>query len=520
MLNHVNTTDILSAIRLGCETMSRVFDERHNYSPYFGAYLRPTAFLKFSNIYSDAHVPGRHLNALLTAEDAVGVVIQESVIEKHSSAAFRSFSGSLALPLNRDTPGDSPIRFTPHNIREGLHGLYALARYRNSFKARELVESCIKVINDFWNPDSGWNYDNLENQHGLNCISKPGFIGGLARAIGPLTKYFIFTGYAPALELAVVLKDVALNGYFTEEGNYDVSRLGTHIHSITCTMSSLAQLADLTKDNLLMSRVKVFYDNGLKELRDEIGWSLEVNRVERNSDVGEGNNSGDILETALLLGNSGYTSYFQDAERILRCHLLPSQLRDISFVPDCLDGCATGCSHHVAGRLKGAFGFPAPYGHEPVGSVDLKFNLDIVGGVVGSLCEAYRSITNYDGNSHRINLLFDINNQYISIDSQYTHPELRLLLKHPGLLNLRLPLWLNPETINVSGYEGSLINYEGYLHLSNLPVGELISVKFDMPTEEIMLEHRMRNIRTRIKGDQVASMENFGTDLTFFRPLE
>ena len=83
MLNHVNTTDILSAIRLGCETMSRVFDERHNYSPYFGAYLRPTAFLKFSNTYSDAHVPGRHLNALLTAEDAGGVVIQESVIEKH-----------------------------------------------------------------------------------------------------------------------------------------------------------------------------------------------------------------------------------------------------------------------------------------------------------------------------------------------------------------------------------------------------------------------------------------------------
>ena len=42
-------------------------------------------------------------------------------------------------------------------------------------------------------------------------------------------------------------------------------------------------------------------------------------------------------------------------------------------------------------------------------------DLDIVGGVVGSLCEAYRSITNYDGNSHRINLLFDINNKYISI---------------------------------------------------------------------------------------------------------
>jgi hypothetical protein len=236
--------------------------------------------------------------------------------------------------------------------------------------------------------------------------------------------------------------------------------------------------------------------------------------------VGEGNNSGDILETALILGKVGYTTYFQDAERILRCHLLPSQLRDISFVPDCSDGCEIGCSHHVAGRLRGAFGFPAPYGHEPVRSFELKFNLDIVGGVVGSLCEAYRSITKYDENGHHVNLLFDIDNQHISIDSQYTHPELRLLLKRSGLLNIRLPSWLNPKTINMNGYEGDLTNSKGYLSLSDLPVGEPISVKFDMPFEEIILEHRTRNIRTRLRGDKVVAMENFGVDLTFFPPLE
>ena len=35
----------------------------------------------------------------------------------------------------------------------------------------------------------------------------------------------------------------------------------------------------------------------------------------------------------------------------------------------------------VAERHLGAFGFPAPYGHKPVGAQWIGFNMDIVGGV-------------------------------------------------------------------------------------------------------------------------------------------
>ena len=83
-----------------------------------------------------------------------------------------------------------------------------------------------------------------------------------------------------------------------------------------------------------MGIVKAFYDNGLWEMRDETGWSREhAVGDDGRPDEGEMNNTGDILETALVLGRWGYTDYFHDAERILRCHLLPSQLRDISWVP-------------------------------------------------------------------------------------------------------------------------------------------------------------------------------------------
>ncbi len=77
------------------------------------------------------------------------------------------------------------------------------------------------------------------------------------------------------------------------------------------------QCADLLGDGSLMMRVKAFFDNGLWAMRDEIGWSPE-RLTQENSDHGEANNTGDILETALILGRWGYPEYYHDAERILR----------------------------------------------------------------------------------------------------------------------------------------------------------------------------------------------------------
>ena len=71
------------------------------------------------------------------------------------------------------------------------------------------------------------------------------------------------------------MKEKALDGYFVDDGEYDPEMMGTHGHSITAVMLGLAQLADVTSDSNLMNRVKAFYDNGLWDMRDELGWSAE-----------------------------------------------------------------------------------------------------------------------------------------------------------------------------------------------------------------------------------------------------
>ena len=266
-------------------------------------------------------------------------------------------------------------------------------------------------------------------------------------------------------------------------------------------------------------RVKAFYDNGLWTLRDEIGWSCE-SAFQEDSDHGEVNNTGDILETALILGRHGYSEYDHDAERILRCHILPSQLRDTSFIQDPPNPNGEDGLRDVANRHLGAFGFPAPYGHVSVGTGrrNLSFNMDIVGGTVGSLCEAYRAVTEYASTGHRINLLFDHQTSAIQVQSPYTHKHLTIRLLKAGSLFVRIPPWVQRNEIEIEGTDEIPRWTDGHLFFANPPMEQTIAVKFPLKDQQLTLSEsvHMHPIQVNLRGDAVASMDNFDAELTFF----
>src|SRR5215211_1809065 len=135
-LLNVNTTDLRAAIALGCHTMQNVLDADDDYTPFFNAAVAPYASLSFSPDLSDFHVPGRHLNALLMAGAVAGIPVDPAAIAHLRRALFRSFGGALCLPLNRLVQSGPVVVFSAHNLREGLHGLYALVRYRGDTEAR------------------------------------------------------------------------------------------------------------------------------------------------------------------------------------------------------------------------------------------------------------------------------------------------------------------------------------------------------------------------------------------------
>jgi hypothetical protein len=162
-------------------------------------------------------------------------------------------------------------------------------------------------------------------------------------------------------------------------------------------MSSLAQLAELTGDREMLGRARAFFDNGLRDISDELGWSIENGVPEANPDRGEANNTGDIWRPRSSWGGSSTPVYFHRAERILRGHLLPCQLRDVSFIedppnPEGVDGKRTWPTATSAPSAS-----PPPTGTSPLGYPEVSFNMDIVGGAVGSLCAAHEAACREDG---------------------------------------------------------------------------------------------------------------------------
>ena len=142
--------------------MASVFNADDNEIPFFGSEVLPNPRLGFSSVHSEAPVPGRHLNALLSAEAIAGVSIDEEAVRKHTAATFFSYSGVAPLPLNRDELGGPLINFNEHNLREGFHALYALVRYRGSARAAEIAEASIAFVFDLWHPQRGWDRQKLE----------------------------------------------------------------------------------------------------------------------------------------------------------------------------------------------------------------------------------------------------------------------------------------------------------------------------------------------------------------------
>ncbi len=105
------------------------------------------------------------------------------------------------------------------------------------------------------------------------------------------------------------------------------------------------------------------------------------------------------------------------------------------------------------------------------------------------------------------------------MESPYTHPALRVRVKRPGALFVRMPPWVEPHLIKLDGAPGEPHLSNGYLVIAQPPVNRWITIAFPLPTQALTLVHRTRQIRAQLRGDEVVAMDNFGADLTFFDAL-
>ncbi|MCY3957747.1 MAG: hypothetical protein OXG65_05585 [Chloroflexi bacterium] len=512
---NVNTTSIPAAIELACQAMGRVFNPADNGYPYMYTRIWPDGWLGFSPYHGAIQLSGRHLDALLAAEDALGVELDEDVIAQHAEGTFFSLSAG-PLPCNHSTPGGPLTSVDEHSIREAVHGLHALARYRKSDRAVDAAEGLIADVRRFWRAASDWDQDGLQAAYQLPMTARPTFVEGVGRAIGPLTKLYSTTGSASALALAQELAAHASDRFFLSDGSYDADRLGAHTHSTTCTLSGMALLGSVLDDTGLLRRVRTFYDNGLRVIRDEVGWVRERHHPNFHPEQGEMNNVGDVIETALILGECFGDLYFEDAERYLRSQLLPSQVRDLSFMDETPGGDER---RDLRTRLLGLFGFNAVYGHLPLGKNEVTPSIDIVGGATASLCVAHRAVATTSGGVTRINMLFDFENHAVRVESPYTCGALRITPKVAGDIAVRVPSWAVVGTIAVDGAEAGRFLVDGRITLPAPPVGRAIELELPLAERDLTIHHQHHEIGARLRGDAVVAMDDLGAGLAYFQPI-
>ncbi|MCQ6559447.1 hypothetical protein [Paenibacillus mendelii] len=521
---NVNTTNLALAIAQGCHPMQQQFDPQHNRLPYFGNIMSgPEPGNSHFTNYSISHVPGRWLNALLNAEEVLGLTLNETVIEELACCTYKAFSHPMNMPQFVDVDTSQPIPTSDlHNLREATHALYALIKYRNDEQALDIAKRFIHTVSAYFNFSNGeWEEARFHEDTGgsttFTCGQLRTFPISFGRFIGPLVKLYKACGLEDALVLAIRLKDYAFEHVINEQGDYDVRIFGEHTHSTTAMISSLAQLGEVLGDRSILDRVAAFMENGLRQIALEFGWCIE--NYHRKDHWGEINNTSDIMETCLILGKAGYANYFQQAERILRAHFLPAQLLDTCFIPewDCPD---QDYRHKLASRSKGAFGFPCPYGHEYEKDYVISFNWDIVGGGVGGLCEAYRDKVIKRHGLISINLHFDHQDEDIEVTSPYTHQDVMGILvkrKHP--IRLRLSDWMNEANMTLTVHNNAKalnIFSEGWLYLYGLEEGDRIEIQFDMQLETKHYTFREDTFSFQWRGDAVAAASNFGRRLCYF----
>ena len=539
----VNQRDPKKAIQAGVLPMQRNYDSAHDNLPYFQNIVSPQDFGDAHHAsYSMSHVPGRWLNALLNAQDVLDVKVDEACIEALRTWTYRSYeSENLGFPAMLDLQTLQPIRrIDLHNMRESMHALFALVAYRQDEHAFELAKTLIDSVNRYFDPQTcAFRYDtfhadtgaeeqyytpnssmrrsmgidpDLPQQEVQKRMGVPLFARTFGRYIGPLVKLYRATGYEPALQQALQLKEACITQVLPADNSYTAARLGAHTHSVTAMLSSLAQLGEVVHDEAIMQRLVAFMENGLQEIALDFGWCLEGDQ--RQDLVGEVNNTSDIMEACLCLGGVGFERYYARAERILRGHFLPSQALDTSFIPN--DDGPDERTSRMAWRVYGAFGFPTPLGHEDSPGSRISFNWDITGGAVGGLCEVLRrSLTQWGPDGVSINLLFDCENEFLRFRNPYDRDgQASITVQQPCHIRMRIPGNTNREGIRVNGCE----SYQAgeWLYLVGTQPGNTIDIA--LPFEEQVRTYTFRGHKLRFtwRGEEVIAADSTGKRLCFF----
>ena len=267
-------------------------------------------------------------------------------------------------------------------------------------------------------------------------------------------------------------------------GTSEQTESGNHLHSTQGTMTGLIDLGYETGEKQYSEIGRKLYENGLKPWRTSYGWAKEYKTYEDKSnwhfDSGEANNTGDYIESALLLGKFYDHSYFDDAECFVRNGLLAAQLLDTGWIAqsgeaDTMNTVYSDMRH----RAHGAFVFTTPNGYK-------HYHTDLMGGALQSLAETYNSIVTKDRNGVHVNMLFPCELNGLKIESFIPEQgKVKITLLENNDLTIKLPGWMDKGSLKIkqNGTKNfiPLSEKNAIINLGRMKKNDGIEISFNQP---------------------------------------
>ena len=255
--------------------------------------------------------------------------------------------------------------FDTHSQREILLALACLVRYWDNEWATAAGTRMIRALDQYIQEDGVWNLQMMEDlaRNGgrhidLETITERlGTEGAVlaashGRMIEGLLEFYTATGSAAAIRLADRLARFHFAASTRPDGTAPKAEQYVHTHSLFGTYRGLLMYGRLTRQQEFIDRIAKTYAASVRTSVQQSGF---ISHDWGSDSRGETTSPGDAAQLALWLAQLGYSEFLDDAERIVRCRILPSQITEpLDLKPLADDG--REAQADLDARAVGAFG--------------------------------------------------------------------------------------------------------------------------------------------------------------------
>lgn len=516
------------------EFLTRMMDDRKGGLPYFTVRLDAAPPVAVHEWPDWGDMTARFAEALMMARLMTGqhrwVPAERRLLE-----LLISFFGPDGLNYRRKTAwsGEDALLFDQSRV---LTTLVSWSMLGTDERASRLVRSHIDALSriarregEVWrfpgraHPRGGWRPD-YDAGPGTGGPAHCCYEGGVH--ISPLVMFYDMEGYEPALEVARGLVNwVLADGGIAEDGTFD-----GHVHSRLATAAGLIRYGLLSGRRDLIERGRRAVEFALS-LSTDFGWVPEFVEEPEGCEVCC---LMDLLDCFFLLARAGWPQYYQRAERVIRNHLVETQLSDVGWLPRGEGGPEDDrrSTRGMPERLLGAFaGWSAP--NDFIGRN--RWRLMNCCGPAGlrALYLAWNEVVGGDWQITRINLLLNHAAESASVRSWLPaegRVEIRVKATRPTGVNpleVRIPDWVAREhlTVTVDGEATPFLWADPYIRLGGegqprLQPGQLVTIEFPVAETTTTETKGGGTFTVRWRGDTVIGIEPAGTHHPLYQGRE